>query len=140
MVYLTRRLTFSAAHQLGHGAWSDARNRDTFGACANVHGHNYQLWVTVRGVPDAETGFVIDAKRLKEIVHEHVVGELDHRNLSTDVAWLAERQPTTENVAMAIWRRLVPHVEGCALHCVRLQETENISAEYYGELEADTSQ
>ena len=139
MFYLTRRKTFNAAHRLHNPAWTAERNAAVFGKCnnANWHGHNYVLYVTVAGQPDPGTGFVMDAKVLSDLVEERVVGELDHRNLNLDVEWLArDRQPTTENIVAAIWQRLEPAVAAAGgaarLHCVRLYETENIYAEYYG--------
>jgi len=108
-VRVTRRLHFSAAHRLAREDWSPERNHEVFGPCAspNWHGHNYELDVTVEGEVDPETGFVLDLKVLREIVEEHVISELDHRNLNLDVAWLEGVIPTTENLVVAIWDRLI---------------------------------
>ena len=142
MVYLTRRVTFNAAHKLYVEAWSEERNRATFGKCANAnwHGHNYQLFVTVAGEPDGETGFVMDAKVLSDVIAAEVTDALDHRNLNLDVPWLADAIPSSENVARGIWRRLAPplsehaaaHNPTLRLYRVRLTETENIFVDYYG--------
>ena len=142
MVYLTRRVTFNAAHRLYVESWSDERNRATFGKCANAnwHGHNYQLFVTVAGEPDVETGFVMDAKRLSDLIKTEVTEVLDHRNLNLDVPWLRDAIPTSENIARGIWARLSPKLEAHArdhnptlrLYRVRLTETENIFVDYYG--------
>ena len=136
MHYVTRRETFNAAHKLSLADWSDERNREVFGKCANVnwHGHNYDLRVTVSGTPDAVTGFVMDAKQLSVIVKQHVVDRLDHSNLNLDIDWFRDRLPTTENLVTAIWERLEgPIAEaGGNLYRVRLFETENIYADYYG--------
>ena len=136
-VHITRRVRFNAAHRLWVEGWSDERNEATFGKCgnANWHGHNFDLYVTVKGVPDPETGYFINFTDFKRILKEHVVEELDHRNLNLDVSWLRGIQPTTEQIAVAIWERLQPVLAaaGCTLHCVRLHETENNSASYYGE-------
>lgn len=135
-VYLTRRMTFNAAHKLWVKQWSDEKNWEMFGKCANKnwHGHNYQLFVTVKGEPDPVTGFVMDAKALKDLVERVVVDKLDHSNLNLDVDFIPEgMQPTTENLAVLIWQQLEPHITGCKLHCIKLTETENIAAEYYGE-------
>ncbi|MGB0861570.1 MAG: 6-pyruvoyl trahydropterin synthase family protein [Saprospiraceae bacterium] len=135
-VYLTRRLTFNAAHKLWVSEWSEERNLATFGKCANKnwHGHNYQLFVTVKGQPDPLTGFVMDAKELKDIVEKEITNVLDHSNLNLDVPFLPKgMQPTTENLAIVIWQQLLPFIKGCQLHCIKLTETENIFAEYYGE-------
>ena len=135
-VYLTRRLTFNAAHKLWVDEWSDEQNLATFGKCANKnwHGHNYQLFVTVKGKPDPLTGFVMDAKKLKDIVKREIVDYLDHSNLNLDVPFFPKKmQPTTENLAIIIWQELEPHITDCQLHSVKLTETENIYAEYLGE-------
>ncbi len=137
MVYLTRRETFNAAHQLRVAAWSDDKNASVFGKCSNKnwHGHNYVLFVTVAGEPDPVTGFVLDAKKLKDIIHDRIVDEVDHSNVNLDVDWFPQdRQPTTENLCRAFWKRIEPEVAGLGsrLHCIRLHETENIYAEYYG--------
>ena len=136
MHYVTRRETFNAAHKLSLASWSDERNREVFGKCANVnwHGHNYDLRVTVSGTPDPVTGFVMDAKQLSVIVKKHVVDHLDHSNLNLDIDWFQDRLPTTENLVTAIWERLQgPIAEvGGNLYRVRLFETENIYADYYG--------
>ena len=135
MVHLTRRVTFNAAHKLAVADWSPERNTETFGKCSNPnwHGHNYTLLVTVKGEPHPVTGFVMDAKQLKDLIEAEVVDHLDHRNLNLDVDWMRGVQPTTENIAVAIWGRLAPKLVGCQLHRVRLVETENIFADYYGE-------
>ena len=136
MVYLTRRLRFNAAHKLWVDAWSDEENQRVFGKCANAnwHGHNYELFVTVKGQPHPQTGFVMDAKKLKDLVDRVIVDKVDHQNLNLDVDFLRDTpQPTTENVVIAFWRELAPHITDATLHCLRLHETENIYAEYYGE-------
>lgn len=136
LVYVTRVERFNSAHKLWVEKWSTPRNIEVFGKCANKnwHGHNYKLEVTVKGSPDPETGFVIDAKELKVIIKEHITNDLDHSNLNLDVDWIPENmQPTTENMTILIWNRLTPFLNNCKLHKVKLIETENIWAEYYGE-------
>ena len=136
MVYLTRRERFNAAHKLWVKSWSDEKNLEVFGKCANKnwHGHNYDLFVTVKGNPDPLTGFIVDVKKLSKIIKEVVIEQLDHKNLNMDVDFIPENmQPTTENLAMLIWQQLTPHIQGCELHRIKLYETENIFAEYYGE-------
>lgn len=135
-VRVTRRLHFSAAHRLGRSDWSEQRNEEVFGACAspNWHGHNYDLDVTVEGEIDPETGFVLDLKRLKELVQEQVVQDVDHRNLNLDVSWLQGLNPTTENLVVAIWRRLRPRLpRGVDLVRIVLWETARNRFEYTGE-------
>lgn len=136
MVYLTRRERFNAAHKLWVDAWTEQQNIEVFGKCANKnwHGHNYDLFVTVKGRPDPTTGFIIDAKVLKDIISKEITDQVDHCNLNLDVPWIPKNlQPTTENLVILFWERLEPHIKGCDLHCIKLFETENIYAEYYGE-------
>ena len=136
MVYLTRRERFNAAHKLWVEEWSSEKNREVFGKCANTnwHGHNYELFVTVKGQPDPVTGFVMDVKKLSRIIRETIVDKVDHSNLNLDVPFIPNgMQPTTENLAVLFWKELEPHIKGCRLHCIKLCETENIFVEYFGE-------
>ncbi len=135
-VYLTRRERFNAAHKLWVKDWSAKKNFKIFGKCANknFHGHNYELFVTVKGTPDPLTGFVMDAKVLSNLIKKEVTNHLDHSNLNKDVKFISKKtQPTTENLVILIWKQLTPHIKGCQLHSVKLYETENIFAEYFGE-------
>lgn len=135
-VRVTRRVHFSAAHRLGRDDWDDARNRETFGLCANPnwHGHNYEMDVTVEGEVDPDTGYVLDLKKLRELVEARVVDELDHGNLNLDVAWLQGLNPTTENLVVAIWGRLADALpSGTRLVRITLWETPRNYVEYSGE-------
>lgn len=136
MIYITRREHFNAAHKLHNPSWNEEKNFDIFGKCANPnwHGHNYELFVTVKGNIDKETGYVVNLKELSTIVRNHVVEKLDHKNLNMDVDFMKNILTSTENVAIAIWGQLEAPVNklGCKLHCVKLCETENNSVEYYG--------
>ena len=134
MVYLTRRERFNAAHKLKHPEWSEEKNNEVFGKCANEnwHGHNYDLQVTVKGEPDPETGFVIDAVKLSKIIQDTILTKVDHKNLNLDVEFMTGIMPTVENLAKAIWGELEPHIKGCVLHVIKIYETENIFVEYYG--------
>lgn len=136
MVYLTRRERFSAAHRLYNPGLSDQENEQLYGGCSNPnwHGHNYILWVTVRGEVDAETGYVIDLKQLSRVMKERVIDKLDHRNINLEVDFMQDRYVSTENLAMAIWEQLEGPVRelGAELHSVKIQETENNSVEYFG--------
>jgi 6-pyruvoyltetrahydropterin/6-carboxytetrahydropterin synthase len=141
MVFLTRRATFSASHYYWNPAWSEAENARVFGRCSNRngHGHNYTLEVTVAGEPDPVTGFVVDLKWLKDVMERDVLATYDHRHLNLEVAEFAEGKavPTTENIAIAAWKRLEPAVTtagGAKLSRVRVYETPEIFAEYRGEL------
>ncbi len=138
MVYITRIERFNAAHKLWVESWSEEENRIVFGKCSNKnwHGHNYNLHVTVKGMPDPLTGFIIDVKKLSLIIKAEVIDHLDHSNLNLDVDFIPKgMQPTTENLVILIWQRLEKGLEGqtCKLHAIKLWETETIYAEYYGE-------
>jgi len=132
---VTRRVHFSAGHRLHNPGFSEERNREVYGLCNNPsgHGHNYDLEVTVEGEVDPETGYVMDLGRLKELLGETVLGDLDHANLNVDVPWLKDVIPTTENLAVSIWRRLDGMLDDARLVSVRLWETERNSVEYRGE-------
>ena len=135
MVYLTRVEHFNAAHKLYNPKWSREENEAVFGKCANEnwHGHNYELFVTVKGDPDPETGFVMDAKVLSDIIQEHILEPLDHKNLNLDVPFMQGQLCSTENLVMAIWKQLEPHIpKAVALHCIKLYETPRIYVEYFG--------
>jgi 6-pyruvoyltetrahydropterin/6-carboxytetrahydropterin synthase len=133
-VRVTRRLHFSAAHRLHNPAFSDEENRRVFGLCNNPnwHGHNYELDVTVEGEPDPATGYVVDLGVLRDAA-EAVVADLDHRNLNLDVSWLEGIIPSTENLVVALWRRIAPVVPSGRLVKLVLWETPRNSAEYTGE-------
>lgn len=140
MIYLTRRATFSASHYYWNPAWTAEKNEEIFGRCANRngHGHNYTLEVTVAGEVDPVTGFVVDLKWLKGVMEREVLDAWDHRHLNLEAPEFAEtgRIPTTENIAIAAWKRLEPAVSevgGARLSRVRVYETQEIFAEYRGE-------
>jgi 6-pyruvoyltetrahydropterin/6-carboxytetrahydropterin synthase len=133
---VTRKLDFSSAHRLFRPDWSEERNREVFGDCSKPHwhGHNYENEVTDSGEIEPETGYVLDLKRLKSLVEELVIQDLDHRNLNLEVEWLRGVNPSTENLVVAIWNRLLPHIpEGAALRRLRLRETPRNQVEYEGE-------
>ena len=135
MFYLTRKEHFNAAHKLYNNNWSEEKNKSVFGKCANAnwHGHNYDLFITVKGNPNDDTGFIMNAKELSEIIKREVLNRFDHKNLNVDVEFFKNVQPSTENFAKVIWDLIEPHITDCSLHCVKLQETETIYVEYYGE-------
>jgi 6-pyruvoyltetrahydropterin/6-carboxytetrahydropterin synthase len=137
IVYLTRKETFNAAHQLWVKQWSEEKNFEVFGKCANknFHGHNYELFVTVKGTPDPVVGFLMDVKVLGKIIQEKVCDVLDHSNLNLDDNFLPDTiLPSTENLVYYIWKELELHIpEGVKLHCVKLCETAKIYCEYFGE-------
>jgi 6-pyruvoyltetrahydropterin/6-carboxytetrahydropterin synthase len=134
-VYLTRRETFAAAHRLFKPELSDEENFKLFGKCSNPnwHGHNYTLEVTVLGELNPDTGFVIDIKKLKEIMHEFVISKVDHKNLNIDTEFMNGIIPTSENITITIWNQLADKISGGKLYSVKLYETENNYFEYKGE-------
>jgi len=136
MIYITRRERFSAAHRMYREEWTDEKNLKVFGKCSNPnwHGHNYVLYVTVKGEPAENLGFFININTLKRIIKDKVIDKIDHRNLNLEVSFMQGKIATTENLAIAIWDELKPAVEkeGAILHCIKISETENNSIEYYG--------
>ena len=137
MIYLTRRAEFSASHYYHSPALTAEENRRLFGKCNNPHGHghNYVLEVTVRGAVDARSGMVVDLKQLKEVLQREVIDVLDHRFLNEEVPVFRHLIPTTENLAVEIWKRIEPQItsEGVRLHNVRLYETGDLFVDYGGE-------
>jgi len=136
MVYLTRLEHFNAAHKLYNPNWTKEKNEEVFGLCANEnwHGHNFDLYVTIKGKPDPETGFLMDVKHLSKIIQAHVIKKLDHKNLNLDVDFLQGKMCSTENLVLGIWQQLIPHLpETVQLHCIKLYETPRIYVEYFGE-------
>lgn len=136
-VYITRREHFNAAHKLWNDKWSDEKNEAVFGRCSNKnwHGHNYQIFVTVKGAPSEDTGFVIDLKDLSIIMKEYILNRLDHRNLNLDVPFLKDIMASTENLAIKIWEEIEEPIRkaGGTLAKIKICETENNFVEYYGE-------
>ncbi|GAB3328625.1 6-pyruvoyl tetrahydropterin synthase family protein [Hymenobacter humi] len=137
MIYVSRQEHFNAAHKLHNPKWSDERNREVFGPCANTnwHGHNYDLIVTVKGTPDPETGFVVDLKALSDLLRVHITEQVDHKNLNLDVPFMAGQMASTENLVIAFWQileRELPAITDAQLHCVKLYETPRNFVEYYG--------
>jgi 6-pyruvoyltetrahydropterin/6-carboxytetrahydropterin synthase len=135
MMLITRRADFSSSHFYWSDRLSPEENARVFGKCANRngHGHNYTLEVTVRGEIDPVTGFVLDLKELKEILRREVVDAYDHRHLNLELPEFRHTVPTTENIAIAIWGRLRERIPGASLHRVRVYETPDLFADYYGE-------
>lgn len=137
MVYITRRETFNAAHRLYREDWTDEQNAEVFGKCANkyFHGHNFQLFVTIKGMPDEKTGFIMDLKLLSKIIKKYIVDVIDHSNLNVDVPFLKGKMPSIEIMVMEFWKILEEQLADfdCSLHCLKLIETENNYVEYYGE-------
>ena len=136
MIYLTRRERFNAAHRLFREDWSDEKNREIFGKCSNPnwHGHNYNLFVTVKGDINPDLGYLVDLKSLSDLVRRQIIEHVDHKNLNLEVDFMKGKVASTENMAIAIWDELESLVKdlGVDLHCIRIEETENNFFEYYG--------
>jgi 6-pyruvoyltetrahydropterin/6-carboxytetrahydropterin synthase len=138
MIRITRREYFNAAHRLYNPKWSAEKNFEVFGPCSRVHGHNWELFVTIEGDVNEDTGFVMDLKKLKDLVRDVIIKKVDHTYLNDDVDFLVGILPSTENFAIAIWRQLQPVIKekyGVDLYEIKLQETENHYAQYFGENE-----
>jgi 6-pyruvoyltetrahydropterin/6-carboxytetrahydropterin synthase len=136
MIYITRRERFNAAHRLFKPEYSDERNLQVFGKCSNPnwHGHNYTLFVTVKGDVNPDTGFLVNLKDLSYLIDQRVIEKLDHRNINLEVDFMAGKLASTENLAIGIWNELAKPIKemGAELHCIKLYETENNFVEYFG--------
>ncbi|HEY5326804.1 MAG TPA: 6-carboxytetrahydropterin synthase [Mucilaginibacter sp.] len=137
MVYITRKEHFNAAHRMYREEWSEEKNKEAFGKCANPnwHGHNYDLFITVKGHVMQVKGYLIDLKVLKAIINDYIIEKLDYKNINQDVDFMRGKMATTELLCIAIFNRLKAPVEvntGVFLHSVKLYETENNFAEYFG--------
>ncbi|RLD86761.1 MAG: 6-carboxytetrahydropterin synthase [Bacteroidetes bacterium] len=137
MIYITRRERFNAAHRLFRPEYSDKKNREVFGKCSNPnwHGHNYQLFVTVKGEVDPDTGFLINLKTLSKIIRDKVISKVDHKNINLEVDFMKGRLASTENLAITIWHELEEPVNklNASLYCVKVTESENNYVEYFGD-------
>jgi 6-pyruvoyltetrahydropterin/6-carboxytetrahydropterin synthase len=139
MIYVSRKEHFNAAHKLYNPTWSKEKNQEVFGPCANEnwHGHNYELITTVAGNPDPETGFVIDLKKLSDLIKLEVLEKVDHKNLNLDVDFMKDKMASTENLAIELWKILEPKISSISkfgkLHSIRLYETPRNYVDYFGE-------
>lgn len=136
MIYITRRERFNAAHRLFRKDYSDGKNYEVFGKCSNPnwHGHNYELFVTLKGEINPETGFLVNLKTLSKIIREKVISQLDHKNINLEVDFMKDKLASTENLAVGIWDELEKSIKllGAELHCIKVSESENNFAEYFG--------
>ncbi len=135
-IYITRRERFNAAHQLWNFNWDKQKNYEVFGKCSNPnwHGHNYELFVTVKGEIKKETGYLIDLKDLKKVINNKIIDKMDHKNINLEVDFMKGIMASTENICMGIWDQLEEEIKklGAELHCIKVVETENNYAEFYG--------
>ena len=137
MIYITRRERFNAAHRLYRSDYSEEENLEVFGKCSNPnwHGHNYELFVTVKGEINPQTGFLVNLKKLSKIIREQIIIKLDHKNINLEVEFMKDKLASTENLAVGIWQQLEPNIKslGADLHCVKVTESENNYVEFYGD-------
>ncbi len=131
-VSVYRKEHFNAAHRLHNPSWNEEKNDAVFGKCNNpsYHGHNYEMEVKVTGVPDTETGFVIDLKLLSDIIKENIIEKFDHKNLNLDLKEFSKINPTTENIVIEIYNILRKKIDKSLQLQVRLYETPRNFAEY----------
>lgn len=136
MIFITRRERFNAAHRLFRADFSEDKNLEVFGQCSNPnwHGHNYELFVTIKGKINQETGFLVNLKKLSKIIREYVIVKLDHKNINIEVDFMNGKLASTENLAVGIWQELQqPIIDlGAELHCIKITESENNYVEYFG--------
>lgn len=138
MIYVSRQEHFNAAHKLYNPKWSAEKNKEVFGPCANEnwHGHNFNMIVTVKGTPDPDTGFVVDLKKLSQLIRSEVIDKLDHKNINLDVEFMKDKMASTENIAMEVFKiidnKLPAIAKNARLHCIKLYETPRNYVEYFG--------
>ncbi|RAP29756.1 6-pyruvoyl tetrahydrobiopterin synthase [Candidatus Marinamargulisbacteria bacterium SCGC AG-414-C22] len=130
-VYLTHRSRFSASHQLNNKTLSETENQELFGKCTHIHGHNFELFVTLKDTPRKKTGMILNVAKIKEIIEKYIINEFDHNHLNQIIEF-NNVLPTTENLCIVIWNRLKPHFKE-QLYKISVKETENIQASYKGE-------
>jgi len=131
MLYITRREHFSSSHTLNNKLLSDEENGQLFGKCNSFHGHNYYLEITIKGETDIKSGYVMDLKKLKDILHEKIINKVDHKFLN-DVDLFKDINPTIENMAIVFWNELKDILKGekYSLYSVKIYETEKNSVIY----------
>ena len=133
MPFITKQFKFCAAHKYWNDNWTEEKNKEIFEDDIRIHGHNYQLDITISGQPSEESGFIVNISELKRIVDENVINILDHSQIQEDIEWIKTKQPSTENLVIFIWDQINPYITGkMKLHKVKLRETPTIYTEYYG--------
>ena len=136
MIFITRRERFNAAHRMFRSDWDDEKNMMVFGKCSNPnwHGHNYNLYVTVKGEINKDTGLLLNLKDLSSLIKKNIIEKIDHKNMNIEVDFMKGKIASTENLVVAIWNELTDKIKslGAELHCVKIEETENNIVEYYG--------
>ena len=133
MPYITKQFKFCAAHKYWNSDWSDEKNEEIFEDDVRIHGHNYLLDITIKGEASKDSGFIINISDLKKIVDKYVIAYLDHSQIEKDIEWFQDKQPSTENLVVFIWKQINSHSpEGGQLFKIKLRETPTIYTEYYG--------
>ena len=133
MIYLTKQYKFCAAHKYWNNNWSDQKNKEVFDEDIKIHGHNYTLSITVKGEINSDSGFIIDIKELNKVVSKYISNIFDHSQIEKDISWFKNKQPSTENMVVFMWNKIVDKIPSKAiLHCIKLRETPTIYSEYYG--------
>ena len=133
MIYLTKQYKFCAAHKYWNNNWTEQKNKEVFEEDVKIHGHNYILSITVKGDINEDSGFIIDIKKLNQIINKEVINIFDHSQIEKDISWFKNKQPSTENMVVFIWNQIVNQIPSNALlHCVKLRETPTIFSKYYG--------
>ena len=133
MPQITKQYKFCAAHKYWNENWTDEKNKEVFDDDVKIHGHNYDLYITIKGPIDKDSGFIINLLHLNKLVNEEIIRELDH-SMIHEHSWFADKQPSTENLVLFIWERLSTKIKSPAkLYCIKLRETGTIFTEYYGE-------
>ena len=134
MLMITKQYKFCAAHRYWNPDWDEEKNFHEFGDDVRLHGHNYDLYITVRGPVNNETGFIISLEKLNNIVSKYVIEVFDHMQIEKDIDWFSNRQPSTENMVVFIWNQIADHIpQPAELYKIKLRETNSIFTEYYGE-------
>ena len=133
MIYLTKQYKFCAAHRYWNNNWTEQKNKEVFDEDVKIHGHNYILSITVKGDINEDSGFIIDIKKLNQIINKEVINIFDHSQIEKDISWFKNKQPSTENMVVFIWNQIVNQIPSNALlYCVKLRETPTIFSKYYG--------
>ena len=133
MPFITKQFKFCAAHKYWNDAWDKDQNYKVFGDDIKVHGHNYILDITITGPINQDSGFIFDIQELKDIVNKNVIDVLDHSQIQEDIPWFKGKQPSTENLVLFIWKKIVDHIKDPAvLYKIKLRETPTIFTEYFG--------
>ena len=133
MPFITKQFKFCAAHKYWNQKWSEDKNYEIFEDDVRVHGHNYELDITLKGNINIDSGFIINISKLKDVVDKNVIKFLDHSEIQKDVKWFKDKQPSTENLVLFIWEQIVDDIpDGAKLYKIKLRETPTIYTEYYG--------